>query len=283
MKFRKTIERLKEIEDTQEKKLSESNSQTPLIKTPFSSDIFQRNSVPKANSSSKIERNSPEIKAPMSNLRPSKIEQLIEQKLQEKRASFLINTEKSSSSNYSKSVQGFSGTATENADNSTKSSGGKVCENVASKENLTKQKFPSKFKSVILETPNYDFIETSKNPENQCNIINIQEKKKQKKSFRAKFSVVLYSIILIICTGWTIFNGIQISNTANEIARIEYSINSFNYIIKIDQLDIIEDHENSIITNVMEVTPPPLTEPTQIQPQTNWFDRLCSWLSNLFK
>jgi len=289
MEFRKISKPLTEIGDTQKNKTlsnsSENDSQIPIIKTPFSSDVFKQNlDIRKTSDSPRIEQaTSPEIKYPMKN-RQSRIEQLIEQKLQEKKASSLINTEQHGL-NYSKDVQKLRDTTTESANNTTKNIGERTCnntENIASKsENV--QKFPSKFKSVILETPNYDFIETSKNPKNQCNIADIQTKKKQKKRFRAKFSIILYTVVLIICAGWTIFNGIQISNTSHEIARIEYSIDSFNYIIKIDQLKIINEQENSIITNVIEVTPPPLTEPTQIQPHTNWFDRLCSWLSNLFK
>ena len=126
----------------------------------------------------------------------------------------------------------------------------------------------------VLETPNYDFIETINSPE-------IKEKTKVKRKFRAKLSLITYSIIFFICVCWTTVNGIQLSNLAREIT--DYQISIMQYVIKIDQTDSYKDGEGSLINNIIEVNPPAFAQPTQIQPQTNWFDRFCAWLSGLFK
>lgn len=279
---------------------------SPLIKNPFSKDSFK-------NDNSQMQTDNSKIK-------PSKIEQLIEQKLKEKQLSsqsqnnlyknfnasnnFANNSTSNLSRNNIENKNSFKlesiqqnkieTTAKIKTDNNVKGNIVHQHRDDTTKNNIysgntflptkktTKNPFRKKSKPIVLETPNYDFIETS-NIENPNNVAEMQTKKKNKKRFRAKLSVMLYLIVLIVCSGWTIFNAFNISSITNDISKINYSINEFNYIIKIEQLDIINNHENSIITNIIEVTSPALIEPTTIQPQTNWFDRLCSWLANLFK
>lgn len=129
----------------------------------------------------------------------------------------------------------------------------------------------------VLETPNYDFIETTNS------LPDMKQKNKAKKRFRAKLAIITYSIIFLICSCWTISNAIELSNTARNISEISYNINEINYIIKLEQTDNYTNGENSEIANIIEITPPALAEPTQIQPITNWFDRFCAWLSGLFR
>lgn len=135
-----------------------------------------------------------------------------------------------------------------------------------------------KYQPSVMETPNYDFIEAS-----GINSSDIKQKNKSKKRFRAKLSLITYSIIFLICSCWTISNAIELSNTARNISEINYHINEIQYLIKIEQLDNYNNGENPEIVNIIEITPPALVEPTQIQPITNWFDRICAWLAGLFK
>ncbi|MDD3397197.1 MAG: hypothetical protein PHR96_01480 [Clostridia bacterium] len=144
--------------------------------------------------------------------------------------------------------------------------------------NKPNQEISLKYQPSVMETPNYDFIEAS-----GINSSDIKQKNKSKKRFRAKLSLITYSIIFLICSCWTISNAIELSNTARNISEINYHINEIQYLIKIEQLDNYNNGENPEIVNIIEITPPALVEPTQIQPITNWFDRICAWLSGLFK
>jgi hypothetical protein len=132
---------------------------------------------------------------------------------------------------------------------------------------------------TVIHTPNYDFIETN----GKAEIKNKQSKKTKKRKFRAKLAVIVYSVLLLICVGWVTVNTIQISNTANEITQISYNIDTIQYVLKVDQLDCYNEGDETLITTIFEITPPALAQPTQVQPQTNWFDRFCSWLAGLFK
>lgn len=144
--------------------------------------------------------------------------------------------------------------------------------------NKLNQEISLKYQPSVMETPNYDFIEAS-----GINSSDIKQKNKSKKRFRAKLSLITYSIIFLICSCWTISNAIELSNTARNISEINYHINEIQYLIKIEQLDNYNNGENPEIVNIIEITPPALVEPTQIQPITNWFDRICAWLAGLFK
>lgn len=144
---------------------------------------------------------------------------------------------------------------------------------ISNLETATKE-IPKPCQPSVLETPNYDFIETINSPE-------IKEKTKIKRRFRAKLSMITYSIIFLICVCWMAVNQIQLSNITREIT--DYQINIMQYVIKINNTDNYKDGEDSLINNIIEVNPPAFAQPTQIQPQTNWFDRFCSWLAGLFK
>jgi len=124
---------------------------------------------------------------------------------------------------------------------------------------------------AVIETPNYDFIEV---PDTGLKIDN---KLKRKRKFRLKLVSVVYCLIFAMCSGWVIGNAIELSKTT-------YNISELQYLIKIEQLDGFQEVQNgdSIITTVVEIEPQPLAEPTAIQPQTNWFDRFCDFLNNIF-
>ncbi|MDD2445548.1 MAG: hypothetical protein PHX09_01915 [Clostridia bacterium] len=146
------------------------------------------------------------------------------------------------------------------------------------KAQTTNEQF-TKPQPTVMQTPNYDFIETN----GKAEIMGEQDKRRKKRKFRAKLAITVYSILLIICICWATINTVQLSNTAHQITQITYEIDSIQYLIKIDQLDCYKNGDETLITTVLEITPPPLAEPTQIQPQTNWFDRFCSWLTGIFK
>lgn len=146
-----------------------------------------------------------------------------------------------------------------------------VVEEKKQEEKPVQETIFSEPQKAVIETPNYDFIEV------QDTGLKFDNKMKQKRKFRLKLASIVYCFIFALCSGWVIGNAIELSKTS-------YTISEIQYLIKIEQLDGFQEVQNgdSIITTIVDVEPQPLAEPTNIQPQTNWFDRFCDWLGNIF-
>lgn len=110
-------------------------------------------------------------------------------------------------------------------------------------------------------------------------------------SFRIKLAFGVYVILVALFGGWIISNAVEIKSVNNQITEI--TDQNANYEADIAGLvKSIKDLNNSsqddpslsvsIITNVIDVTPEPLETPTEIKPQSNWFDAFCNWVSKLF-
>lgn len=122
----------------------------------------------------------------------------------------------------------------------------------------------------ILQTPNYDLIATKDTG------VKFSTKTRQRKKFRAKLVAITYAIILTLLGGWVIYNAYSLNETKYHIIQ---------YILKIEQLDNVQqvnDGNGTFVSNIITIEPQELQEPTEIQIQTNWFDRFCSWVVNMF-
>ena len=140
-------------------------------------------------------------------------------------------------------------------------------------------------KSLIIETPNYDLLQTENLKNEENNLSNKKDKQTKKRKFRFKLITAIFSVLTLIGLGWVIENSIAINNINNSIQSTEYQISEIQYLIKISQLDNFEEvtnNEPNAITSIIEINPPKLFKPTEIQPQTNWFDKFCNWISNIF-
>lgn len=140
-------------------------------------------------------------------------------------------------------------------------------------------------KKTVIETPNYDFIETNSDGEDKTDLKENRKKKYKQSKFRLKLACCVYGILTLLTLGWVVGNGIYINNITNSIQQTKYEINSIQLIIKEAQLDGYEDVQSgnpTLITTVIDIETPPLVQPTKIQPQTNWFDKFCNWVSSLF-
>lgn len=113
-------------------------------------------------------------------------------------------------------------------------------------------------------------------------------KPQKSKKFRFKLIAISYALVLALCVGWTIGNAIAINNQASalEITTTNYELSLKKYVMKLSQLDGIEItdeiDEFSPITSAIELQPLPLAEPSEYSMSSNWFDKLCNWLSKLF-
>lgn len=126
-------------------------------------------------------------------------------------------------------------------------------------------------KKTVIETPNYDLIDVKETG------LKFDEKTKVKKRFRQRIFIGVFCFVFAICAGWVVYNSIEINNTNYQIV---------NYLIKIDQLDQInqvQSGDGSLISTVVPIEPAPLAEPTETQPQTNWFNKFCNWLTKVFR
>lgn len=138
------------------------------------------------------------------------------------------------------------------------------------KTEIKQEKVIKKLPKAVIETPNYDFIEVKDTG------LKVDQKVKEKRKFRLKLVSIVYCLIFAMCGGWVIGNAIELSKT-------NYAISELQYLIKIEQLDGFQEVENgdNIITSVVDIEPQPFAEPSTIQPQTNWFDKFCTWLKNI--
>lgn len=110
---------------------------------------------------------------------------------------------------------------------------------------------------------------------------------KPKTRFRI-FVFGLISVLACMC-GWSIYNAVEIKTLTAEIEQANkiYSVNVYNYIKTISKADDLTNKDS--ITNLDSLSEAGIVplQPTKEQPseysvKSNWFDRLCNWLSNLF-
>lgn len=116
---------------------------------------------------------------------------------------------------------------------------------------------------------------------------------KQKTNFKLRLKLAICAIVCVLTClgGWAIYNTIEIKTlTAEAQAKnAQYSINVAKVISNTSKLDDLTN-PNSITNldelekaNIIEIIPKEKTYPQTIEKKSNWFDRICNWLSNLFK
>ena len=77
-------------------------------------------------------------------------------------------------------------------------------------------------------------------------------------------------------------NVATIDNVSSQISQVSseyYNMNLPNYLLKLTQLDATST-EN--MENLFETIPEDIVSPTQVDEQSNWFDRFCNFLGGLF-
>ena len=117
------------------------------------------------------------------------------------------------------------------------------------------------------------------------------------KSYKFRFRLLtgVFCCLIAILTGWVIGNSIEIANTSSQIASQvaqgkEYEANVVKYMYKISNIENKtqgtppnpEDGNLLPIEEVITITPQALEEPTEYEHESNWFDKICNWLRNLF-
>ena len=138
-----------------------------------------------------------------------------------------------------------------------------------------------------------DKIETSNEEEIQEEIQAYTKPNPKGYSFRMRLCTGVMCLLIALFGGWIIGNAIEIASTSAQIAETEmtkdlYEANLVSYLQKISQLDNWNDNNiNSDSTlipieEIIPIIPTPLEDPTAYERESNWFDKICNWLSNLF-
>lgn len=118
-----------------------------------------------------------------------------------------------------------------------------------------------------------------------------ENQKKPSLKLRLKLAICAIALVLTCLGGWAIYNAVEIKTLTGEAQakNAEYNINVMKVIKTTSKLDDLTN-PNSITNldelesaNIVQIIPKEKASPKTIEKQSNWFDRLCNWLSNLFK
>ena len=145
------------------------------------------------------------------------------------------------------------------------------------KEDEEINKIESKVGTVI-ETPNYDNLETLSESERK-KIFVVTKESPKKKVNRVKIFII--SILFAIFSIWGIINISLIDNVSNQISELStqyYDLNLPTYLRNLTTLDATNS-EN--MENLFETIPEESNPPTKIEESSNWFDRFCNFLRGL--
>lgn len=118
-----------------------------------------------------------------------------------------------------------------------------------------------------------------------------ENQKKPSLKLRLKLAICAIALVLTCLGGWAIYNAVEIKTLTGEAQakNAEYNISVMKVIKTTSKLDDLTN-PNSITNldelesaNIVQIIPKEKVSPKTIEKQSNWFDRLCNWLSNLFK
>lgn len=136
--------------------------------------------------------------------------------------------------------------------------------------------------SSVIETPNYDLIETLSDEQRQ-KIFKIEENREESASKPKpnRFKAIIFSILFAIFGIWGIVNIATLDNLSSSISDIttEYNMNLISYLNNLHNLDATNS-EN--MENLFETIPKDQLPPNTIGEQSNWFDRFCNFIAGLF-
>lgn len=115
---------------------------------------------------------------------------------------------------------------------------------------------------------------------------------KPKTGLKARFKVIAFGFFAVLTCflGWTIYNAIEIETlrAQMEAANKTYAVNIVNYINNLSKADDLTSDslfnlEQLSEAGVIPLEPSELKNHVEYSVRSNWFDRLCNWLSNIFK
>lgn len=135
-----------------------------------------------------------------------------------------------------------------------------------------------KQENIVIETPNYDLLPELA-PEKKKRVLKLEkavEKQKPKRVSWLKRAVLALGIGVTIALG--VFTAVELSDSisAYNAAQSEYSVNVATLMQKIASVD-----SGNKMSELVETFPEQLLRPGDFEEQSNWFDRLCNFLSGI--
>lgn len=135
-----------------------------------------------------------------------------------------------------------------------------------------------KQEDIVIETPNYDLLPELA-PEKKKRVLKLEkavEKQKPKRASWLKRAALALGIGVTIALG--VFTAVELSDSisAYNAAQSEYSVNVATLMQKIASVD-----SGNKMSELVETFPEQLLRPGDFEEQSNWFDRLCNFLSGI--
>lgn len=126
----------------------------------------------------------------------------------------------------------------------------------------------------IIEKPNYDLIQEN------SKVVKLSKKQEKKKSSSKKRLSLVLSIVLGVASVICLSNIIAVEQMSANLSEIEYELYEVNlpkYLKNIADLDSAKKGMDFI-----ETYPEDFLDAGEIGEKSNWFDKLCGFLSGLF-
>lgn len=116
--------------------------------------------------------------------------------------------------------------------------------------------------------------------------------KKPNPGLKSRLKILFFGFVaILVCfLGWSIYNAVEIETLRSQMQTSNkvYAVNIVNYIKTIAKSDDLTSSESLInleqLSDANIIPIAPKVEPLiEYQKTSNWFDRICNWLSNIFK
>lgn len=113
-------------------------------------------------------------------------------------------------------------------------------------------------------------------------------------SRRTKVMLAVYSAIAVVLAAIVIATGIALSSGTARVTVLEQTVAARNEILAAQTTEILNLENDTMLTglavqqgmtkvnSVTEFDLLPVVDPVEMTARTNWFDRFCDWLSNIF-
>ena len=110
---------------------------------------------------------------------------------------------------------------------------------------------------------------------------------------RGKIAIAVFSIVFVVLVAFAIYNGIALSSLSTEVALKNQAVASQTVVINdltreyndltVDVSDGISmGYRQPVSSDYVEIVVSKRAAKNTTQIESNWFDRLCEFLSNLF-
>ena len=148
------------------------------------------------------------------------------------------------------------------------------------KQRESKKETLKKEKAIV--SPNYDMIKEI-SPERRKKIYKVEKIENEDKpkpfTFNKKLKIILFSLIFFVAGAFFVSSGVQLIDASNRLAATEatYSTNLPKLIKKINGID-----NSNTALELIDTYPEEVEDPSTISKDTNWFDKICNFISGLF-